>query len=89
MSFKIWRLTLYWLHVTDITVRHEGVCKNEAEDEETIIYDEDPCQEQKTVSKPHSETKKPLFCASDGKSYYSSKHYACAVRTNGDWFHCE
>jgi hypothetical protein len=52
-------------------------------------YEEDPCKEQQNGGPAQNMTEKLLFCASDGRSYYSLKQYACAVRTNSDWFHCE
>lgn len=80
---------LYWLNFADVKVRHEGSCKNDLSDEEIVQKEEDPCQELQSVVTSQNGADKPLFCASDGMSYYSSKKYACAVKTNGDWFHCE
>ncbi|XP_023717614.1 serine protease inhibitor dipetalogastin isoform X3 [Cryptotermes secundus] len=71
----------------DVKVRHEGSCEKDLMDEEIVEYEEDPCKEQKSVGPADNMTEKLLFCASDGRSYYSSKQYACAVKTNSDWFH--
>jgi hypothetical protein len=78
------------VYVADVKIRLEGNCKTELVDEEVLEYEEDdPCKEQRSVGPSHKETNKPLFCSSDGKSYYSTKEYACAVKTNNDWFHCK
>lgn len=70
-------------------VRHEGSCEKDLMDEGIVEYEEDPCKEQQSVGPADNMTEKLLFCASDGRSYYSSNQYACAVKTNSDWFHCE
>ncbi|XP_069688199.1 serine protease inhibitor dipetalogastin-like [Periplaneta americana] len=67
---------------SDIEVEHEGACDDNLVGKETPDYEEDPCQQ---IS--NSAQKKPLFCASDGRSYYSAQEYACAVKANSDWFH--
>ena len=51
---------------------------------------DNPCKdigESSTTS--NSTNKKALFCASDGRTYYSTRAYACAVRLHSDWYHCK
>jgi hypothetical protein len=76
-------------YIADVKVRHEGSCKKDTVDEEVTEHEEDPCKEKKSVGRSHNTTDSLLFCASDGKSYPSLTQYACAVKTNSDWFHCE
>ncbi|KDR09778.1 Serine protease inhibitor dipetalogastin [Zootermopsis nevadensis] len=70
----------------DVKVRHEGNCRKDLEEEEVVQKQYDPCQEKQNAIASLNRTDQPLFCASDGISYYSSKNYACAVKTNGGWF---
>jgi predicted transcriptional regulator len=76
-------------YIADVKIRHEGSCEKDIMDEEKMEDEEDPCKEQQNVGPAQNVTEKLLFCASDGRSYYSLKQYACAVRTNSDWFQCE
>ncbi|XP_021937390.1 ovoinhibitor-like isoform X3 [Zootermopsis nevadensis] len=70
----------------NVKVRHEGNCRKDLEEEEVVQKQYDPCQEKQNAIASLNRTDQPLFCASDGISYYSSKNYACAVKTNGGWF---
>jgi hypothetical protein len=76
-------------YFAEVYIRLQGNCEKDSVVEDILEYEEDPCKEQQSVGQPHRETNKPLFCASDGRSYYSPKEYACAVKKNNDWFHCK
>jgi hypothetical protein len=76
-------------YIADVNIRLQGNCEKDSVVGDIVEYEEDPCKEQLSVVQLHKESNKPLFCASDGRSYYSSKEYACAVKKNNDWFHCK
>jgi hypothetical protein len=87
MPFK--SKVLYWLDVSGVKVRYKGSCESDLVGKERAEQEEDPCQDLQSAITSQNGTGKPLFCASDGISYFSSTKYACAVKANGDWFHCE
>ncbi|XP_068081849.1 serine protease inhibitor dipetalogastin-like [Anabrus simplex] len=65
----------------DVKIDHAGVCAKDIP--EGAGEPEDPCTEASAMT-PIID--RPLFCASDGKTYYNAKQYACAVQRDGDWF---
>nr|CAD7447294.1 unnamed protein product [Timema bartmani] len=65
----------------DVDVIHAGSCET---DQEKNPIKED-CDK---ITSKMALIDEPLFCASDGRSYYSTRHYNCAVNKNSDWFNC-
>ncbi|GLH13836.1 Serine protease inhibitor dipetalogastin, partial [Gryllus bimaculatus] len=67
-----------------VTVERAGECEaSEGQSRAPEGEDEDACQ--RAAAEPRV-IDRPLFCASDGRTYYNHRHYACAVQRDGDWF---
>ncbi|CAG2059834.1 unnamed protein product, partial [Timema podura] len=63
----------------DVDIIHAGSC--DTDQEKTPIKED--CDK---ITSKMALIDEPLFCASDGRSYYSTRHYNCAVNKNSDWF---
>ncbi|XP_049771040.1 serine protease inhibitor dipetalogastin-like [Schistocerca cancellata] len=60
-----------------VEMLHEGAC------ERPVERGEDPCE---AADRLPAVIDRPLFCASDGRTYYNAKAYSCAVHLRGTWF---
>nr|CAD7432137.1 unnamed protein product [Timema monikensis] len=73
-------LSVTVVHVlADVDIIHAGSCGTDQKKNQ-IKEDCDKITSQMAL------IHEPLFCASDGRSYYSTRHYNCAVNKNSDWF---